>query len=67
MPTVEELASLIEKSKINGVHIDPVFDSRQIRCWTVDPCDTNYTMQSGAWIVSFKQGEDAVAFKLRWL
>jgi hypothetical protein len=57
MPTVEELASLIKKAKTKGVHIDPVFDNKQISCWTVDPCDTNYPIQSGAWIVSFRHGE----------
>jgi hypothetical protein len=57
MPTVEELASLIKKDRRNGVHIDPVFDNNQIRCWTVDQCDPNYNWQSGAWIVSFKQGK----------
>jgi hypothetical protein len=58
VPTVEELASLIKKVKIKGVHIEPVFDSRQKRCWTVDACETKYpTHQSGAWIVNFKHGE----------
>ena len=58
MPTVEELASLLERSRKSGAYIDPVFDSRQIRCWTVDPCEPYYqSRQSGAWIVSFKQGE----------
>jgi hypothetical protein len=57
MPTVEELASLIKKDRRNGVHIDPIFDSRQNRCWTVDSCEPNYRFQSGAWVVSFKHGE----------
>jgi len=57
MPTVEELASLIKKAKINGVHIDPVFDNKQIRCWTLDQCDTNRSYQLGAWLVHFRFGE----------
>jgi hypothetical protein len=57
MPTVEELASLIKKDRRNGVHIAPVFDNKQNRCWTVDSCEPNYRFQSGAWIVSFKHGE----------
>ena len=57
MPTVEELASLIKKAKINGVHTDPVFDNKQIRCWTVDQCDTNRHYQLGAWLVNFQFGE----------
>jgi hypothetical protein len=57
MPTIEELASLIKKAKINGVHIAPVFDIKQIRCWTVDQCDTNRDYQLGAWLVHFQFGE----------
>ena len=57
MPTVEELASLIKKDKINGVHLDPVFDNKQVRCWSVDQCDTSYAAHSGAWIVNFKDGK----------
>ena len=65
MPTVEELSSLIKKAKRNGVHIDPVFDNKQIRGWTVDQCDPNYERQSGAWIVSFKHGEVRKAMWMR--
>ena len=57
MPTVEELVSLIKKDRRNGVHIAPVFDNKQNRCWTVDSCEPNYRFQSGAWVVSFKHGE----------
>ena len=58
MPTVQELASLLNKSRINGVHMAPVFDNKQIRCWTIDPCDTDYdTFFSGLWIVNFKYGK----------
>ena len=57
LPTFEELVSLLEKGEQKGVHIDPVFDNKQIMCWTVDQCDPNYASQSGAWIVSFKYGK----------
>jgi hypothetical protein len=56
MPTVEELASLLEKSVKRGVHIAPVFDNKQTRCWTIDKCDPGYPRLSGAWIVDFKEG-----------
>jgi hypothetical protein len=56
MPTVEELASLLKKSKKSGVHIDPVFGNKQTRCWTIDNCDSLYVELIGAWIVDFKQG-----------
>jgi len=57
MPTVEELASLLAKRKKGGVHIDPVFDSKQITCWTVDQCDPKgWSWWIGAWIIDFKNG-----------
>ncbi|MHC4537373.1 MAG: Lcl C-terminal domain-containing protein, partial [Planctomycetota bacterium] len=61
MPTVEELSSLIKKAKKNGVHIAPIFDNNRIRCWTVDPCEPNYSFLSGAWIVDFKQGKVSIS------
>jgi hypothetical protein len=36
LPTIDELASLFEKSKKDGLHIDPVFDRKQKRCWSSD-------------------------------
>jgi tetratricopeptide (TPR) repeat protein len=36
LPTIDELASLLERKKINGVHIDPIFDKKQERCWSSD-------------------------------
>jgi len=56
MPTVEELASLLTRSTQGGIHLDPLFDDKQIRCWTVDQCDTNYENFSGAWLIDFKNG-----------
>jgi hypothetical protein len=57
MPTIEELASLIKKDRRNGVHIDPVFDNRQTKCWSVDTGDGVNQLYSGAWIVDFRQGQ----------
>jgi hypothetical protein len=54
MPTIEELASLLKKDRRNGVHIDPVFDSKQIRSWTIDKCESG--SGQGAWIIDFKEG-----------
>jgi hypothetical protein len=59
IPTVEELASLLESSSNSGIYLDPVFDIEQISCWSVDSTDD----PSGAWIVSFKNGEVSEA---RW-
>jgi hypothetical protein len=57
MPTVEELASLIKKAKTKGVHLDPVFDNKQIRCWTADPSDPkSWSWMLGIWIIDFKNG-----------
>jgi hypothetical protein len=57
MPTVEELASLLARKRKSGVHLNPVFDSKQRRCWTIDPCDPNYAYFVGAWLIDFQKGE----------
>ena len=36
LPTIEELASLMESRSINGRYIDPVFDKKQRWCWSAD-------------------------------
>jgi len=56
IPNVDELASLIKKSKINGVHIDPVFENKQVRCWTIDSSEPGFRTYLGAWYVDFKNG-----------
>jgi hypothetical protein len=58
LPTIEELASLVEREKVNGVHIDPVFDSKQKTCWSADYNPTSTIRESGyeGWIVKFNEG-----------
>jgi len=44
LPTIEELASLLESSQLNkGLYIDPLFDSQQSWCWS------STTRSSGSW------------------
>jgi hypothetical protein len=57
MPTIEELASLLERTKPKGVHMDPLFDSRQVSCWSADKGEGVNAFLSGAWIVNFGQGQ----------
>ncbi len=57
MPTIEELASLLERTKNEGVHVDLVFDSRQVSCWSADKGEGVNAFNSGAWIVNFGQGQ----------
>ena len=57
MPTIEELASLLERTKNEGVHMDPIFDSRQTSCWSADTGEGVNAFLSGAWIVNFGQGQ----------
>ena len=57
MPTIEELASLLTRRRKSGVHIDPVFDNKQIRCWSVDQSVPPHPYYSVAWIISFELGE----------
>jgi Protein of unknown function (DUF1566)/Trypsin-like peptidase domain len=52
LPTVEELASLLEPMGENkGLYIDPLFDSQQEIGWTADWVDSIH-----AWAVSFAGG-----------
>jgi hypothetical protein len=57
-PTIEELASLMEREKVNGVHIDPVFDSKQKTCWSADSNLIGGEGRTGSevWIGNFAQG-----------
>jgi len=49
LPTIEELLSIKEKKKRNGLYINPIFDSRQDTCWTSD----KHKVRKGLWVVSF--------------
>ncbi|MDM8551252.1 DUF1566 domain-containing protein [Desulfobacterales bacterium HSG2] len=51
LPTVEELMSLMEREKVNGLYIDPVFDRKQSWCWSADKRESG-----GAWVVHFTSG-----------
>jgi hypothetical protein len=66
LPNVEQLASLLKKNKINGVHLDPVFSKRQITCWTVDEREVTRQAYRGGWIVNFKQGQIVTAIYLKF-
>jgi len=66
MPTVEELASLLTRSTQGGLHIDPVFDDKQIRCWTIDESESqSWAWYTGAWLVDFQNGEVINAYWLK--
>jgi hypothetical protein len=64
IPTIEELASLIKRTRKNGVYIDPVFKGEQTTCWSADKCDKAY-WNPGYWIVNFKQGQILKALFLK--
>jgi hypothetical protein len=52
VPTIEELASLMESSwKNEDLFVDPVFDRAQRQCWSVDPKG-----MEAAWKANFHQG-----------
>lgn len=66
MPTVEELASLLAPKSNNGVHLDPLFDSRQTLCWTIDGCESqSWSWYNGAWLIDFKNGQVDEAYWTR--
>ena len=55
LPTIEELASLLEPEKKNGsLHIDPVFGSKQHSCWSAD--QSTVKSSRPAWVVYFRDG-----------
>jgi len=51
LPTLEEAASLLNPSKTNGRHIDPIFSDKQYCIWTGDECGPK-----NAWLVDFMNG-----------
>ena len=59
LPTIEELASLLESHETNGRHIDSLFDQKQARCWSSDkgPKFGGWTSTPPqAWYVNFPAG-----------
>ena len=59
LPTVEELASLVEREKVNGIHTDPLFDTKQKSCWSADkgpPFGGLTANPPQAWHVNFREG-----------
>jgi hypothetical protein len=59
MPTIEELSSLLRKEKANGIHIDPSFNGKQVRCWSSDQGMEFLSSTSAPpqfWHVNFREG-----------
>ncbi|MBT8406251.1 MAG: DUF1566 domain-containing protein [Deltaproteobacteria bacterium] len=59
LPTIDELASIIEKKDMGGLHLDPLFDKKQTHCWSADngPELTYGSLGLFAtWIVNFAEG-----------
>ena len=53
LPTVNELLSLVEQNyQSKGIYINPLFDSRQLWCWTADKSSAELV----AWRVNFSDG-----------
>lgn len=57
IPTIEELASLMKRTRRNGVYIDPVFDDNQTTCWSADTSEGINSIYIGIWIVDFRQAQ----------
>jgi len=54
LPTIEELASLLEPAKQNAnLYIAPVFGTTQLWCWSADKAVSS---NNAAWYVSFSSG-----------
>jgi hypothetical protein len=59
LPTIDELASLLEESQKDEFHIDPVFDRKQERCWSSDSRPDPLYGSMGlfvTWIGNFSNG-----------
>ncbi|MGD8763347.1 MAG: DUF1566 domain-containing protein [Desulfobacteraceae bacterium] len=57
LPTIEELASLLVFSKINNLHINPLFYRKQNKCWSADSLTTSITdPYQEDWIINFFAG-----------
>ncbi|MGD9181979.1 MAG: DUF1566 domain-containing protein, partial [Desulfobacterales bacterium] len=65
MPTIEELASLMMHTKKRGLYINPVFDSRQIRCWSADQGTGGITEYYRDFIISFSNGHISISATTR--
>jgi hypothetical protein len=64
LPTVEELASLSRRQRTNGMHIDPLFETNQKRCWSSDKAPDNLITARPIpviWIVNFEDGKITAA------
>ena len=58
LPTIDELASLVERETVNEVHIDPIFYDKQKICWSADkgpPSGGSYNPPQ-VWHVNFREG-----------
>ncbi len=53
LPTLEELASLLENKKVDGLFTDPLFDRKQRWCWSADK---RASRGRGVWHVCFYFG-----------
>jgi hypothetical protein len=53
LPTIDELTSLLEpEEQSNGLYINPIFDAKQLWCWSSDR-----RSPGGAWNVNFDHGD----------
>jgi uncharacterized caspase-like protein len=55
MPTIEELASLMKRTKNQGLYLSSLFDNRQKKCWSADSLPRPATFYED-WIISFLSG-----------
>ena len=56
LPTIDELASLIAKRQSQGLHLDPMFENKQKRCWSGDKAQWGGDNYDSRWIANFSRG-----------
>ena len=62
LPSIEELASLMNKNRTNGLHIDPLFSNRQKESWSSREFEGSNPNYQVALLASFESGKILVGY-----
>ena len=57
LPTIEELASLLKNKNSDNLYIDPIFDKKLSRCWSVDEYFNARNGFTKTWVADFSIGK----------
>ncbi len=57
LPTIEELASLLKNKNSGNLYIDPIFDKKLSRCWSVNEYLDDTWGYAKTWVADFGFGK----------